>query len=470
MDEGVSEAQGADPEGHGAEPGHHPKAWRRAPGRKPGPAPDGTGFGRCLGGVLRQVFPELNAWLDAVPDPRVQAMCTYSFRQVLWQGIGTFLLRNGSRNAFDVDRNSGSLPDNLLALCGETWDRERLGERRTVTCSGNTVTHLARVPAPAMAKLPLRFARRLMEMRTLDCGRLFGQWWLVAIDGTLRDRGRRTRTGAARYRYVVEAALIILPLGLRIPLMSEFRNLRDPVREKEDCELNACRRLMKRLKREFPRLPICLLMDGLYPVQNMFGRCQEYGWKWIATLREGRQPTAWNEAIEIMHASSANRQRGVRRGEDGWIEQTMRWADGVPFGDHTLQVVFLGEVGPSAATLWVWATNLMVTPERVDEIVNRGGRARQEIETHFNVGKNGGFGLEHAFCADEQASRNLHVLMQVASVLGQVLIRGMLKRLTRDCRKITDVKLIEMLRASLAYVPIPPGSLPPFQLRFDNSA
>ena len=89
---------------------------------------------------------------------------------------------------------------------------------------------------------------------------------------------------------------------------------------------------------------------------------------------------------------------------------------------------------------------------------------------HFNVGKNGGFGLEHAFCANEDASRNLHVLMQVASVLGQVLIRGMLKRLTRDCRKVTDVKLIEMLRASLAYVPIPPGALHPFQLRFDNSA
>ncbi|MDY0020823.1 MAG: hypothetical protein RBT47_12575 [Anaerolineae bacterium] len=416
------------------------------------------------------MFPELNAWLDAMPDPRVLAMCTYSFRHVLWQGIATFLLRNGSRNAFDADRNSGVLPGNMLAICGETWDTERLGERRTVTCSGNTVTQLARVPTAGLARLPLLVARRLMQMRAIDGGRLFGQWWLVAIDGTLKDRGRRTRDDAPRYRYVVEAVLIVLPLGLRIPLMSEFRDMRAPVLEKEDCELNAFLRLTERLKCEFPRLPICLLLDGLYPVKAVFDRCRDYEWKLIATLREGRQPTAWNEAIEIMHASSANRQRGSRRGEDGWIEQTMRWADGVPFGDHTLQVVFLGEVGPSAATLWVWATNLMVTPERVDEIVNRGGRARQEIETHFNVGKNGGFGLEHAFCADEQASRNLHVLMQVASVLGQVLIRGMLKRLTRDCRKVTDIKLIELLRASLAFVPIPPGALPPFQLRFDNSA
>ena len=405
------------------------------------------------------MFPDLNAWLDDVPDPRVKAMCTYSFRHVLWQGIATFLLRNGSRNAFDADRNSGCLPDNMLRVCGEAWDRERLGERRTVTCSGNTVVHLARVPAP-----------RLLAMRMLEEGRLFGTWWLVAIDGTLRDRGRRTRDSAARYRYVVEAALIVLPLGLRIPLVSEFQDMRDPAREKEDCELNAFLRLTERLKQEFPRLPVCLLLDGLYPVKAVFDRCRAYGWKLVATLREGRQPTAWGEASAIVQMSTKNVRFGTRLGEEGWINQTMRWADDVPFGQHTLQVVFLSEVGPDAPKLWVWVTNLMVTPERVDELVNRGGRARQEIETHFNVGKNGGFGLEHAFCANEEASRNLHVLMQVASVLGQVLIRGVLRRLTRGCRKVTDVKLTQMLRASLFYVPIPPDLPPPFQLRFCNSS
>ena len=416
------------------------------------------------------MFPDLNAWLDAVPDPRIQAMCTYSSRHVLWQGIATFLLRDGSRNAFDADRNSGSLPDNMLSVCGETWDKERLGERRTVTCSGNTVVHLARVPTQAVAELPLRLAKRLMAMRALDGGRLFGYWWLVAIDGTLRDRGHETRDGGARFRYVVEAALIVLPPGLRIPLMCEFQGMRDPAREKEDCESEAFHRLTKRLKREFPRLPVCLLLDGLYPVKPVFDRCQACGWKLIATLREGRQPAAWNEAVAIMHMSPANVYHGLRLGEDGWTRQTTRWADAVPFGEHTFQVVFMGEVGPKSAKLWAWATNLMVTPERVNEIVNRGGRARQEIETHFNVGKNGGFGLEHAFCANEQASRNLHMLMHVAFVLGQVLIRGVLKRLTRACRKITDVKLIEMLRSSLIYVPIPPGLPPPFQLRFRNSS
>jgi len=407
--------------------------------------------------------------MDEMPDPRVREMCTYSSRHLQWQAIATFLLRGGSRNAFDADRNSGAMPANLLRLGEEVWDEGRLGARRTVTCSGNVVRHMGRVVTDAFAALPLRLARRLMEMRVLDRARLFGHWWLIIIDGTLMDRGRDSADGSARHRYVVEAVLVG-PCGLRIPIMSEFADVRDPVRDKEDCELNAFQRITERLKREFPRLPVCLLLDGLYPVKAVFDRCREYGWKFIATLREGRQPTAWDEAVQIMLASPANVRFCRRQGEHGEVEQTMRWADRVPFGGHQFQVIFLGEVGPEAATLWAWATNLLVTRERVGEIVNDGGRARQEAATLFNVEKNGGFGLEHAFCADITAAHNLHVFMQVACVLGQVLVNGMLRRLTRACRKVSDVKLVEMLRSSLAFVPIPPDIPPVGQLRFRNSS
>jgi len=309
--------------------------------------------------------------MDEMPDPRVREMCTYSSRHLQWQAIATFLLRGGSRNAFDADRNSGAMPANLLRLGEEVWDEGRLGARRTVTCSGNVVRHMGRVVTDAFAALPLRLARRLMEMRVLDRARLFGHWWLIIIDGTLMDRGRDSADGSARHRYVVEAVLVG-PCGLRIPIMSEFADVRDPVRDKEDCELNAFQRITERLKREFPRLPVCLLLDGLYPVKAVFDRCREYGWKFIATLREGRQPTAWDEAVQIMLASPANVRFCRRQGEHGEVEQTMRWADRVPFGGHQFQVIFLGEVGPEAATLWAWATNLLVTQERVGEIVNGG--------------------------------------------------------------------------------------------------
>jgi len=381
----------------------------------------------------------------------------------------TFLLRGGSRNAFDGDRNSGQLPENILQLCAQGWDEERLGSRRTVTCSENAKRQASRVPVSAVARILVFMVRRLMEMRLLDSARLFNRWWMIAVDGTLQDRGHDTQEGDARYRYVVEAKLVG-PMGTMFSLMTEFMDMHDLVRDKEDCELNAFRRLALRLHAEFPRLSICLLLDGLYPVQSVFDLCEAYHWKFIATHREGRQPIAWDEAVQTMLMSPCLVLKGQRSGEDGPVEQTLRWTEKVPFGRHEFQVLFSGEISPEKASLWVWVTNFRLTHQNVSAIANQGGRARQGIENVFNVQKNGGFGLEHAFCANPTASQNYHLVMQWAHIIEQLLVNGLFRRLTRACRKVTDAKLIELLRSSLLTVRID-DSLPTFgQIRFFSSA
>jgi len=418
--------------------------------------------------LQRQVFPLFNGWLDQLPDARRQDLCTYLGRHMWLQPILMFLLRDGSRNAFDADRNSGQLPENMTQLTATPWDTERLGERRTVTCSGNVTRHLARTQVAAVGRLILRMVRRLLDMRLLESARLLDRWWLVVVDGTLQDRGRKTRRGQARYRYVVEAKLVG-PEGTMFAVLTEFANARDPQRDKEDCELKAFLRLAERLHEAFPRRPICLVLDGLYPVESAFDRILSYGWKFIATLREGRQPTAWDEAVQTMMMSPELLHRCTRQAEEGTVEQTLRWTRQVPFGKHTFDVLFCGEIGPAAATLWAWVTNLELTPAHVEPIANRGGRSRGGIENVFNVEKNGGFGLEHAFCADDTAAENYHLLMQVAHILEQLLVNGLFRRLTQACRKVADAKLIELLRTSLLTVRIDPQTPAFGQLRFVSS-
>jgi hypothetical protein len=313
-----------------------------------------------------------------LPDPRRQDLCTYPGRHLWWQILLTFLVRDGSRNAFDGDRNSGQWPQNMLQLCAQEWDVARLGERRTITCSENAKRQASRVAVSAVAELPPRMLRCLMQMRVLDGARLFDRWWLVAIDGTLQDRGRQTQAGEARYRYVVEAKLVG-PQGTMFDLFTEFMDVRDPQRDKEDCELNAFRRLAKRLHTEFPRLPICLLLDGLYPVECVFALCAAHGWRFIATHREGRQPLAWEEAVQTLLLSPTQVAKARHRAQDGWVEQTLRWTHQVPFGQRTFQVIFSGEISPKKATLWVWVTNFTLNRENVEAIANQGGRARQGI-------------------------------------------------------------------------------------------
>jgi len=465
----IQTAQTDDSQSHTAESGDHPPTCRRPAGRKPGPAPQYETFGRQFSALIDHCFPALNTWLDGLPDPRRQDMCTYLGRHIWWQIILTFLLRGGSRNAFDGDRNTGQLPANVVRLCKQIWDDERLGTRQTVTCTENAVYHASRVAVKAVAQVTVNMTRRLIQMRLLDSGRLFGRWWLIAVDGTLQDRGHDTKDGEARHRYVLAASLVG-PFGIMIPMMSEFMDMHDPVRDKEDCELNAFGRLAKRLLSDFPRLPICLLMDGLYPVKPVFDLCEANGWKFIATLREGRQPSSYDEAVQTMMMSPTHLFCGQRLGEDGPVDQTLRWTNAVPFGQHTFNVLFSGEISPMTASLWVWVTNLRLDVKRVYAIANHGGRARQGIENVFNVEKNGGFGLEHTFCANTDASQNYHLMMQVAFILWQLLAKGVLQRLTRACRKVTDVKLVELLRTSLQSILISPGDQAFGQLRFYSSS
>lgn len=379
-----------------------------------------------------------------------------------------FMFRGASRNAFDAERNSNCLPHNINRISGQKWDPVCLGKRVTATCSENAKRHASRVPTRFIATLLIKIAGRLMQMRLLDKNRLFKRWWLIMIDGTLQDRGRKTKFTRARYRYVLEAKLLG-PCGLVIPLITEFQDQRDPLRKKEDCELKAFARLAKRLKRAFPKLPICLLVDGLYPVKLFFDICEQYQWKFIATLREGRQPSAWDEAVQTMSMCPHQVRHHSYMGEHGPVQQTLRWTHQVPFGNYAYQVLFSGEISPVAATLWAWVTNFELEPQNVVAIANQGGRARQAIENNFNVQKNGGFGLEHVFCANENASQTYHIMMQVAHVIQQLCINGILRRLTQACRKISDRKLAELLFDSLRWVPLDQQAPPAIQIRLSSA-
>jgi hypothetical protein len=45
---------------------------------------------------------------------------------------------------------------------------------------------------------------------------------------------------------------------------------------KQDCETNAAKRLLGRLKKEYPRLQICIQGDALYTTEPMMKLCKEH--------------------------------------------------------------------------------------------------------------------------------------------------------------------------------------------------
>jgi hypothetical protein len=427
--------------------------------------------------VVRAVFPRFNTWLNGLPDPRVQEMCLYAAAHLWWQIIATFLSRKGSRNGFDEQRQSGEAAWNLGALCGQTSDDPRFNGQPTVTCSDNAAHHASRVDPELAAQIQVLMFQDLLERRMLDGVRLFDRWYVMVVDGSVKEKcrqgfqeGGKCSNGGARYRYVLQLS-VIGPEATLLPLMHEEMDVHNPETEKEDCELKAFARLSQRLKEEFPRLAICLVADALYCCQAIVTVCQLFDWKYVLTLKEGRQPTTWDETLRLLPFNRNNRLR-LLLGQDGKAgQQDFRWVENVLLGEHQTNVILQGEITAApTATLYAYITNFSkLSPQRVAIVVNRGGRERHLIEDTFNTQKNNGIGLEHVFCANATASKNYYTMMQVAQILWILTCRGCLQRLYDWARRATELALAQAVWEGMRTRRLPPNLPPLGQIRFSSA-
>jgi hypothetical protein len=426
--------------------------------------------------TVRAACPRLNRWLNCLPDPRLQVMCLYTGAHLWWQIIGTFLSRKGSRNGFDQQRQSGQAAWNMGALCGQSPEDPRFAGQPTVTGSDNAARHAGRVDPEEVAQIPVLMFRDLLERRLFDHARLLDRWYLMVLDGSVKEKcrqgfeeGGKSSTGSARYRYVLQLS-VIGPEGTLWPLLHEEMDVMNPETQKEDCELQAFQRLTQRLKKEFPKLPICLVADALYCCQAVAALCQLLDWKYVLTLKEGRQPTTWDETLRLLPFHRTNRLR-LLLGPGGKAgQQDFRWVENVMLGDHRTHVILQGEITDEpTATLYAYITNCsQLSPQRVAEVVNRGGRERHRIEDTFNTQKNNGIGLEHVFCAKATASKNYYTMMQVAQILWVLTCRGCLRRLYDWARRATELALAQAVWEGLRACRLPPDLPPLGQIRFSS--
>jgi hypothetical protein len=400
-------------------------------------------------------------------------MCVYSAAHLWWHMLATFLSRKGSRNGFDEQRQAGEAAWNLGALCGQAPEDLRFEGQPRVTCSDNAARHASRVDPELVAQIPVLMFHDLLDRRLFDGARLWDHWYLLVADGSVKEKCRsgfaedgKSSPKGARYRYVLQLS-VIGPEGTLFPLMDEEMDVHNPATQKEDCELQSFQRLSQRLKKEFPRLPICLVADALYACQAIVAICQQFDWKYILTLKEGRQPTTWDETLKLLPLHRANRLR-LRLGQDGNKGiQDFRWIEQVMLGEHQTNVILSGVITGEAATLYAYITNFeKLSPQRVTIVVNSGGRERHLIEDTFNTQKNNGIGLEHVFCANATASKNYYTMMQVAQILWILTCKGCLQRLYGWARRATEQGLARALWEGLRASRLPPDLPPLGQIRF----
>jgi hypothetical protein len=404
-------------------------------------------------------------------------MSTYGRAFLLLEGLMLFLLKLGSRRQVRFELDSPDALENLNRLSGCSQE---------AVAHGDTLDHfLGHVPPPSLARLRRKMIRRLIRMKALDDGRLLGHF-LVVIDGTgqfyFREKHcehclTKTVDGKVQYYHHVLEAKLVMPSGLALSIAHEFIQNNDPKATKQDCELRAFPRLAKRLKKDFPQLLLCLCMDGLYANGTVLDTCCQNGWKYFITFKEGSMPAVWKEYQTLLELCPQNRKSHTT---DESARQTFAWAEDLEYVDdqgrrQRFNAFQCQEQDGQERKFFAWLTNFTIRPDNVVALGNRGARCRWKIENEgFNIQKNGGFNLEHAYSTGERQIKNFYVLLQIAHMILQLMERGSL--LGGDCKRLFGSlrNLARRLAESLRNRLIPPDAGDPaiaagIQIRLDTS-
>ena len=426
-----------------------------------------------------------------VCDPRIRDRITYSLHSLLFTGVFLFICQLGSRRGLnDRLRGNGPAEAKFAAWFGVA-----------MIPHGDTLNYtFQRLAVAEVQEVVCRAVETLVRKKVLARYRLLGLYYLVAIDGTgvltFRERHcphcltKTFQNGQTIYYHPVLEAKLVTANGFAFSLMTEFIENADLSADKQDCELAAFSRLTKRLKARFPRLPLCLLLDGLYAGGPTFQRCEDADWKYLVVLRDADLPQLQRsfaavlphlphppKQVELTQVNS--KQRSER------VEQEYHWASGLSYSDSQKRVHWLNLIdcretrtdthGQVSHLHYQWITNFSLTAHNVDRLANQGGRLRWKIENEgFNVQKNSDLNLEHPYSQDPTARKVFYLLLQLAHLIFQLMQKGSLLRqgFPNGLRTAKNLafRLLEAWRnlslAASDFLLLATGS---FQIRLDSS-
>ena len=364
-------------------------------------------------------------------------MVIYDTRFMAWMGLLLFVLKLGARRQIAFELDSPVALENLNRLSGCRQDD---------IPHHDTLDHfLGHVHPAELAKVRRKMVHRLIRMKALDDARLLGHF-LIVLDGTGQltfDKRhcehclqQKVHGKTLYYHHVLEAKLVS-PGGLAISVGTEFIENADPQASKQDCELKAFTRLAPRLKRDFPQLRLCLCLDALYANGTVLDVCRQNHWRYFIVFKEGSLPAVWREYQTLLELCPENR-KVCQLSPD--VRQTFAWVEDLQYVDdqgrtQQFNAFQCHDNQGDEQRFFAWITNFSIRADNVPMLANRGGRCRWKIENEgFNIQKNGGFNLEHAYSTKNRQINNYYLLLQIAHLILQLLERGNL--LPQDCKTL----------------------------------
>jgi len=274
--------------------------------------------------------------------------------------------------------------------------------------------------------------RQLQRGKALEAMTWLDGHYLLALDGTGYFSSKTVhcasclrrvhRNGSITYAHQMLGAAIIHPdQRAVIPLMPEPITNRDGT-DKNDCERNAAKRFVAKLRQDHPHLKFIVTEDSLSSNAPHIETLHAHGLHYILGVKEGDHAYLFQQVQAAEHAGRVTYYE--RHDRAAGVVHRFRFVNDMPLNaartDVRVHFIEYWEVGDDKSQHFSWVTDLRVSKRNVYHLM-RGGRARWKIENEtFNTLKNQGYNFAHNYGhGEDNLSVVFAMLMMLAFLVDQ---------------------------------------------------
>ena len=367
--------------------------------------------------IIDKYLPRLFIMFDNLTDARQQCKITYSMKAICVTRLFALLCGLTSMNSMTNKFNNDNSINNLSKIINE--DLSDLPHYDTI----NDVFDDLNIDE--LRKIQKYIVHALIRSKMFDKFRYNGKFQIL-IDGTGlisfnyqhcdRCLVKQHSDGTKTYEHqVLEAKLVFNSFVISID--SEFienPDLSVVNLKKQDCEMNAFKRMVPRIKKNFPKLKFIITADALHGSGPFIKICLDNNWDYIFRLKSDKLKSVnqdFDGIISIDKGSNFDNYYLVNDYKyNKYSFNIVRYIENSPFNDND--------------KIFTYITNIPIDDNNIKEIIDL-GRKRWKIENQgFNNQKNIYFNITHMCSLNYNAMKVHYLFIQFAHTIRQLLDLG----------------------------------------------
>ena len=377
-------------------------------------------------------IPEILKYIDEIKEARKSPY--YSMRYLIMSEMVMFLSEGKSQRFTETAYKDTKYLENISKIIQEKVENTPDAEIYTNVFS--------KIEKEEIEKFQYKINYQMIRNKIYKDSRILGKYNLV-LNATRFQKAHyeiskewlnETKEGKTTW-YLSMLELKLVANNMAISIMNEMIKNEDKKKEneteeeiknksieelKQDCEMNASKRMIPRFRKTYPRLLVRIIGDSLYPSIGLIELCEKENIEYIFVLKDKKIPTLLTEFLALVSMPKGNREIIETKEE---IKLTL-WENDIEYRGKKIniirQITRNKETGKDSK--WMWITNREITRKNLYKIIYC-AKLRDYIENQgFKEQKvTSGIDLEHVYSKNIKAIKVIYTIIQITHLILQII-------------------------------------------------